>query len=143
MKVHKLTKGNSTVRFRVSKTDAEMRREVDGKQDTTTTALNPVEATRRMNELIRQGYKVVTGDAVDKKGPPTRKPVCFGTITEQELHLDLSLVPERQKAAARAIFVKHMNVSTDTVLVFNHEGGFVESVRPPKDQLLEIGMTLG
>lgn len=56
MKTYKLVKGNTTVHIRISRTDAEMKKTVDGKEDTTATALTPLEANRKVNALLRQGY---------------------------------------------------------------------------------------
>jgi hypothetical protein len=56
MKTHKLVKGNVTVFFRIGKIEAEMRRQVGQDTDTHRTALTPLEANRKMNTLLRQGY---------------------------------------------------------------------------------------
>lgn len=56
MKVFKLVKGNQTIHIRIGRTEAEMKKTVDGNADTSVTAMTPLEANRKVNQLLRQGY---------------------------------------------------------------------------------------
>ena len=56
MKTWKLIKGNITINIRIGKTDAEMKKTVDGNVNTTVTSLTPLEANQKVHDLLRQGY---------------------------------------------------------------------------------------
>jgi len=57
MKVFTLVKGQKTIRIRIGKTEAEMKKSVGGNTDTTVTAMTPLEANRKVNDLLREGYE--------------------------------------------------------------------------------------
>lgn len=56
MTTYRLTKNNTTIHLRISKTEAEMRRTVDDQESTTRTWMTPMEGNRKVNSLLRQGY---------------------------------------------------------------------------------------
>ncbi len=56
MKVFKLVKGEEIIRIRIGTTEAEMKKSVGGNTNTTVTAMTPLEANRKVNALLRQGY---------------------------------------------------------------------------------------
>lgn len=54
---YSLKKGNTTISIRIGKDKAHERKTVNGEADSTTKEMNPVTALRRVNELMRAGYK--------------------------------------------------------------------------------------
>jgi hypothetical protein len=55
--IHTLTKGNTIVRFRIGKDQAEVKSEIDGRPSTSIEFLSPTAATTKMNDMVRkQGY---------------------------------------------------------------------------------------
>lgn len=56
MKTHTIVKGDVTVFFRIGATDAEMKKQVGENKPTSIQSMTPIEATQKLNELLRQGY---------------------------------------------------------------------------------------
>jgi hypothetical protein len=56
MKIYILVKGNETVTIGVGKTKGQMKRRIGDKEDTSVIEMTPLEANRKVNELLRQGY---------------------------------------------------------------------------------------
>lgn len=56
-----LTKGNTVVKFLITKERAEKTITVEGNANTTVQTLTPLEANRQVNALLRQGYKAKPG----------------------------------------------------------------------------------
>lgn len=56
MKTHTIVKDNITVYFRIGENDAEMKTQVGEAKPTSIKAMTPIEATRELNRLLRQGY---------------------------------------------------------------------------------------
>lgn len=56
MKIHILVKGKEQITIGIGETKGEMKRRIGRAEDTTVTVMTPLEANRKVNELLRQGY---------------------------------------------------------------------------------------